>query len=62
MADRSLAAGFGVLTAAGLACVLSVWLLFPETAPPADGDDGGGTGIDPSTAAPDVLSRAGTGH
>ena len=59
MADRSLAAGFGVLTAAGLACVLSVWLLFPETAPPADGD---GTGIDPSTAAPDVLSRSGTPH
>ncbi len=61
LADRSLAAGFGVLTAAGLACVLSVWLLFPETAPPADGD-GDGTGIDPSTAAPDVLSRAGTPH
>ncbi len=58
LADRSLAAGFLVLAGAGLACVLSVWLLFPETAPLAD-RDGGGNGAGSSGAAPEVLSRAG---
>ncbi len=59
LADRSLAAGFLVLAGAGLACVLSVWLLFPETAPPA-GRDGGGNGAGSSRAAPEVPSHAAT--
>ncbi len=59
LADRSLAAGFLVLAGAGLACVLSVWLLFPETAPPME-RDGGGTGAGSSRTARNVLSRAGT--
>ncbi len=58
LADRSLAAGFLALAAAGLACVLSVWLLFPESAPPAERDEG--NGISRSRAAPAVPSRAGT--
>ncbi len=57
LADRSLPAGFLVLAAAGLACVLAVWLLFPETAPSAE-RDGGGTVS--SGTAPEALSRAGT--
>ncbi len=58
LADRSLAAGFLVLAAAGVACVLSVWLLFPETAPPGGSDEEGE--VSPSRAAPAALSRAGT--
>ena len=34
VADRSVPAGFLVLAGAGMLCVLSVWLLFTETAPP----------------------------
>ena len=38
VADRSVPAGFLVLTASGVLCELSVWLLFSETAPmPTDG-------------------------
>ena len=58
LADRSLAAGFLVLAAAGVACVLSVWLLFPETAPPGGSDEE--DRVSPSRAAPAAPSRAGT--
>ncbi|MGI4745534.1 MAG: MFS transporter [Janthinobacterium lividum] len=34
VADRSVRAGFLMLAGAGMLCVLSVWLLFTETAPP----------------------------
>ncbi len=58
LADRSLPAGFLALAAAGLACVLSVWLLFPETAPPKASDEE--NEVSPSRTGPAALFRAGT--
>jgi MFS family permease len=52
VADRSLPAGFLLLAAAGLLCVLSVWFLFPETVSPVHAPD------TPDTPDKDALISA----